>query len=189
MLTIRREQITIFEIESWRRLSQQAARHLRTYFPQECAALGESNLAANIDAGILRARAHGLELTYDFLRYLNLSIVFGWDFDQSCAWASEILAKPELGGHTRMDLLSQQALCELHWTEKETEEDSGTADTAAPSVEDPIEPDLLEDEEPGQSRDGEEPEPLQWEPEEPPIIWELDPDVDYTAHESDFRDG
>ena len=185
MLTIRPEQMLVFEREGWRRLASQAVDHLRTYFPEQCAALGESDLLAKIDAGIRHARAHGLETTCDFLRYLNLAIVFGWDFDRRCSWAQEILSNAEFGPHTRTDLLSQKALDELHWVGEVPEE----LEKGQPVEEEAIEFEGLKDEEPGDSMDASVPEPLQWESEGPLPIGELDPNVDYTAHELDFHDG
>ena len=184
MLTVRRDQMKVFEEESWRRLARRAERHLREYFPARCAALEPPELLARIDSAIGRGRTYDLDLSSDFLRFLNLAIVFGWDFDQRAPWAAEVLARTEFQPHTRMDMLSQRALDELHWTPVEPDEAQEKS-----AGEEPPEIDKLENEEMAASIDASEPEANEFEPEAPSPVWELDPEIDYKAHEEDFRDG
>ena len=189
MLTIRSDQMSVFERGSWRQLSRDAARHLRVFFPLECEALGETALASNVDSAIRRARQYGIGLTSDILRYLNLAVVFGWHFDRELAWAGEILTDAGFDAHTRVDLLTERAFEELHYSPDG--EATGEAAPETPPEDDETEAGLdgLEDEAMGESVDADQPEPVAWEPEEEPPPLEWDPDVDYTAHESDFRDG
>lgn len=113
--------MTAFEDASWRDLERRAKQHLLSCFPNECEQLGEAGLEEFVRYGIKRARAHGFESEYDILRYLNLSVVLGSDFDEdeSYPWAAEILSSDEFSARTRMDLLTEMATQELSTPEDE----------------------------------------------------------------------
>jgi len=117
----------------------------------------------HIDKGIRRGKAYGMVMDSDYLRYLNLTVTFGGDFDQE-PWASEILERREWSAPTRLDELYQRAYERL---------DAGGTEEPA---EEPEEFDGLADEEPGESVDADTPEPAEFEPPNPEPEWDPDPD-------------
>src|ERR1700722_4186278 len=75
-------------------------------FPDACAALGEEGTRAAIWHGMERADAHGLEVDRDVCAYVDLTFMFGRDFDVTLPWAAEALEKP---AGARMDALHAAA--------------------------------------------------------------------------------
>jgi hypothetical protein len=95
MLTIRREQLTVFSEVEVRRFEDWTIAHLKKFFPRECAALGDPRLRDTVQYGIVRARTHGITSKRDVVKYIDLTIVFGRDFDTNkrLRWAADILAQ------------------------------------------------------------------------------------------------
>jgi hypothetical protein len=98
--------------------------HLRTFFPDQCNALGEVRTGQFIEAGIIRAREHGFVSERDVCKYIDLMCVFGhrFDRDERLPWARHILetrflADPE----DRMEHLHATAIAELREREAERE--------------------------------------------------------------------
>jgi hypothetical protein len=67
--------------------------HLQKYFPEQCAALGETKTGQLIEFGVKRAREYGFEAERDVCKYIDLMCVFGHSFDRSerLPWARQIL--------------------------------------------------------------------------------------------------
>jgi hypothetical protein len=95
MLTIRREQLTVFSEVEVRRFEDWTTAHLKKFFPKECAIAGDVRLRNNVQHGIARARAHGITAKRDVVKYIDLMMVFGRDFDtdKRLRWAADILAQ------------------------------------------------------------------------------------------------
>lgn len=70
------------------------AAHLRQFFPDDCAELGDARLRDLIHWGIARAAHHGIEVEVDVCRYLDLMMALGQRFDSDPAypWALPILS-------------------------------------------------------------------------------------------------
>jgi hypothetical protein len=93
MLTIRKEQIKAFEEVAMRQFIDDMIIHVNKYFPEECGKLGEEQLRNHLVWIIPRAKKYGLEAERDLCRYLNLSIIYGKDFDSDpgLVWMVNIL--------------------------------------------------------------------------------------------------
>lgn len=95
MITIRREQMEVFERALWDRLVHDAVRHLREYFAVDAALLGDPGLHRVAAAAIARARVHGVVVEGDVYKYVNLAMALGTRFDEDplLPWAAEILQR------------------------------------------------------------------------------------------------
>ena len=105
MLTIRREQIRAMAAPQIVRFLERACAHVAQYFPDQCAALSDSQIKDAVTHGFERADGYGLETERDLLRYLTLMFVFGREFDRDPAfpWAARILS----GGGTAAEKTSR----------------------------------------------------------------------------------
>jgi hypothetical protein len=112
MLTIRKEQMAVFEAAEMNKFVEHMLVHLNKVFPNQCQALGEAKMRETIQHGIKRAAAYGITAERDVCKYIDLMIVFGRDFDVApeCAWAGEILNDKGLRNPTKkMDRLFEAA--------------------------------------------------------------------------------
>lgn len=93
MITIRRAQMKEFEKAARRNFAERAVTHLETYFPEQCRALGRTEVLEAVRFGMGRAATYDLNTERDVLRYLTLMFTFGKDFDADpeLPWAREIL--------------------------------------------------------------------------------------------------
>lgn len=114
MLTIRQEQMAVFERATWRDFIDRAMSHAGERFANQIAGLDPSSLRASIETALQRARQHGFEGETDLFRYLDLTFSLGSDFDRDRRrpWVQEILNARSYSPHTKMDLLSQLAAAE-----------------------------------------------------------------------------
>ncbi len=88
-------------------LPQWIAKHLKQFFPVECAALGEPGLRERVREGIARALSHGFETEVHISQYVDLMFAFGADFDTDPAlsWPQPILADRTLAPAVRIERL------------------------------------------------------------------------------------
>jgi len=88
-------------------LPQWITKHLKQFFPRECAALGETGLAERVREGIERAKSHGFENRVHISQYLDLMFTFGPDFDRDAAldWPGPILADRTVSAGVRIERL------------------------------------------------------------------------------------
>ena len=93
MLTIRDAQQDIFSQIDVRRFEDWMLAHLRKFFPKQCVSEGESRMRETIEQGIVRAEHYGFVAKSDVCKFIDLTVVFGRDFDNSkrLTWAREIL--------------------------------------------------------------------------------------------------
>ncbi|HEY1219914.1 MAG: hypothetical protein ABSE42_10500 [Bryobacteraceae bacterium] len=114
MLTIRQAQFAIFSQLEVRKFEEWMLAHLKKFFPVQCAAAGDQRLLEMVRYGIQRAAAHGITAKRDVCKYLDLTIVFGRDFDtdRRTRWAGEILARRRNPG-VKMQILLQAAKLRL----------------------------------------------------------------------------
>jgi hypothetical protein len=107
MLVIRDEQMRILARHS---SVSSLLHHLRDVAPDGCAEMSPEQMRSIADYCLERCEHHGIKREYDILRYLNLMLVFGFNFDTEQAWAAAPLALANPSG--RMELLMDYALME-----------------------------------------------------------------------------
>ena len=112
MLIIRKEQIEFFKQYRLSLFENRMVKHLYTYFPKKCDALGEAMVRNFIRQGIDRTRIYGIRAEKDVSRFINLMLTFGKDFDtdSQLPWAQEILVEKKFDQRISvMDALYQKA--------------------------------------------------------------------------------
>ena len=115
MLIIREPQFKVIHRKRSRVFAERLAEHLKKYFPEECAAMPDTDLVEIIDHGKTRALHYDFRSEKDVCKYLNLMFTFGRDFDRDPAfpWAAELLnTKPRLPSISKMGVLYDRALQE-----------------------------------------------------------------------------
>jgi hypothetical protein len=107
MLTIRDEQMEALQEAAMRSFEQRMVLHLRQFFPEECRRAGEMRTLAAIRQGVQRAQAYGIESEIDVVRYIDISVVLGLDFDSGkrYPWARQILEDGEMDGSEKINAL------------------------------------------------------------------------------------
>jgi len=93
MLNISKEQMKAFaEIEA-KKFLDRALLHLARCFPRENKIAGETELRKLVEYAMQRSAAYGVVVERDVLKYLDMMLVFGCDYDvdKRFPWAGEIL--------------------------------------------------------------------------------------------------
>ncbi len=110
MLTIRGEQLRVFELRRSTDFEDRLMEHCRRFFPRASNALG-GRLRIAIRETLARASTYGFTDERDLCKYLNLVFTFGREFDESplIDWAQPILACA-LPGPAKMERLYTAAL-------------------------------------------------------------------------------
>lgn len=110
-MRIRKSQMEALSRSVRKRFEDRVVAHLHECFPDDCLAMGEQAVREMVQAGIARAEGYGLSAEYDVVRYVDLMVVRGRDFDTSprTPWAAPILRDPDLHPTTKMDRLYEQA--------------------------------------------------------------------------------
>ena len=113
MLTIRKEQTQVFNRVTMQVFEKDMVRHLMRFFPDEAAAMGNKELRAHIRHAIARAKGYGVSSERDLCKYLNLTMVYGRDFDTDpeLEWMRGFLVDPDVPDPSeRMSRLQEEAL-------------------------------------------------------------------------------
>lgn len=114
MLTIRRPQLLALRAVRRKAFITEMIRYLRTHFPEELANVKDHQLRGHVTRTLTRARSYGLTSRQDCARFLNLAVLFGWDFDEdpkNAAWVKETLADNEVHSPgARLDRLVKRFL-------------------------------------------------------------------------------
>jgi hypothetical protein len=115
MLSIRKEQMAVFEKVAEGDFENRMLSHIKEFFPEQHGRFAESSLREFIHYGVDRAAAYGIELQPDVCQFIDLMLVFGRDFDHDPAlpWASTILNDPEIPGPTARIYELQNAVAAL----------------------------------------------------------------------------
>jgi len=97
MLTISPAQMEAFTRAERAVFADRLAAHVRAGFPDEADRLGPAGLRDLVDAGVVKAAAHGIEIEADVSMYVVLMAGFGPDFETDPAhpWARQVLQNPE----------------------------------------------------------------------------------------------
>jgi hypothetical protein len=121
MLTIRKEQMKVFGRVTMQEFEKDMVLHLMHFFPDESAAMGDKALRAHIRHAIARAKEYSVTSERDLCKYLNLTMVYGRDFDTdpNLEWMKDFLADPEVPNPgERMARLHAEALYRLELEEE-----------------------------------------------------------------------
>ena len=108
MLTIRKEQLRVFEHAAMANFVERMVAHLRRVFPDWAAEMTDDACRAFVRSGVASAASHGITIELHVARYLHVMQALGKDFDQSPehAWAANILERAELTSLEKLDRLS-----------------------------------------------------------------------------------
>ena len=92
-MIIRREQLAVFSDAASTSFEDRVFAHVTKCFPGESAALGDSGVRETIRYGRERASNHGAEGEREVVKYVDLMLAFGRDFDRDpgLSWSSSIL--------------------------------------------------------------------------------------------------
>lgn len=105
MLVMRKSQMEAFESVAARRFEEGLLDHLRTFFPQHAATLGETQLGRIARYGLQRAESRGLKTERAIYLYIALMFLLGSRFDEDpqLPWAARAVeenkpapSKPEV---------------------------------------------------------------------------------------------
>jgi hypothetical protein len=113
MLTIRKEQIRIFEQLAQKNFQNGLIPHVREHFPAHAEYLGDLGVLRVIEQGCANAKSYGFETERDLCLYTDLSIMLGvgFDTDPQLPWAAAILLDGSLKSPwDRMDKLWDRAM-------------------------------------------------------------------------------
>jgi hypothetical protein len=111
MLTIRKEQMSLFIGVELRNFESWMVAHVNRFFPKQCQSLGEAKVCETIRCGIRRAGDYGITSKRDVCKYVDLMMVFGsgLDTDQRYPWVGEIVHQP-WDPEAKINALQQAAL-------------------------------------------------------------------------------
>jgi hypothetical protein len=111
MLVIRQPQREILASPHEARLRERLQHHLSDHFPDECSALGVG-LEQVVGDGLAKARDYGLRTERDLVKFLNLVVALGLEFDRE-PWAARVLSRDDRGPTLRINQLYSNALDRL----------------------------------------------------------------------------
>lgn len=109
MLVIRKEQMDVFQKEEIRNFENRMLKHLRSVFPIQTRIIKDDELLKLIQAGINNSRKYDIKMEWDIRRYLECSVLYGWDFDKNpkTKWATEILNDKTIDARKKMDKIEE----------------------------------------------------------------------------------
>jgi hypothetical protein len=110
-IRIRAEQVPPLDPDR-ERFVERAMAFLRTHLADECRGLGDDELRAFVEHGLVKAASYGIDAQPDVCKLLALMSMLGRDFDRdpAFAWAQPYLAKVHERGPTlQIDRLQREA--------------------------------------------------------------------------------
>jgi hypothetical protein len=128
MLVIRSEQMDMLQVHMTKQFVNRMVQHVREFFPEEFASMGEGTVRETIEYAIDRAQSYDISVEYDVSRYINLMFTFGrdYDIDPALPWAKEILINTELSGFSKVDRLYEKAEKHIQHASGISKEPDGT---------------------------------------------------------------
>ncbi len=111
LLTVRAQQLSALEQEEVRKFERWMVGHLQKFFPQQCSAMGDSQLRDFIQYGIRRASGYGIKAKRDVCKYVDVMLALGRDFDKDprFPWAARLLVQSRV----QADAVLQMAVSHL----------------------------------------------------------------------------
>lgn len=110
MLTIRSEQMKVFERNAHERFEVALVKHLEIYFPGQCRLLGMDSVRSTMRFGVLCAAQYQFHSEREVFLYLALMFLFGSSFDEDrrLSWTRPFLqVSPAPGGFETVRALYQ----------------------------------------------------------------------------------
>ena len=100
MLTIRKEQLFVFQKVASQNFENRVLSHIKKCFPKQMGTLGEPGTRDLIRYGIQRSASYRFRKQPDICKYIDIMVVFGRDFDRDpqLPWASAVLNDLSLPG-------------------------------------------------------------------------------------------
>lgn len=86
---------------------------LRIHFPSHTGAIPQQDLDASVRHARDKCSRYGVDQELDIRRFLELTVLYGANFDSEQPWASRILAQAHLSGHERMRQIDEYELFAL----------------------------------------------------------------------------
>jgi hypothetical protein len=83
MLTIRKEQIRVFDEMAMKQFIESMVIHVKKHFPEESKLMDDEQLKNHVRNVISTGKKYELVSERDICKYLNLSMHFGKDFDKN----------------------------------------------------------------------------------------------------------
>lgn len=128
MLVIRRQQMDCFAQEGRTQFALAMCACLRSQFSAELWEITQDGLLRLVRAALARAATYALHSERDCRRYLNLCVIYGWEFDRQpeLAWMGQMLTDAGISSPgLRLERLVQHAIYR-----REVEEDKLRLDLA-----------------------------------------------------------
>jgi hypothetical protein len=117
LFRIRNEQVEAFSRRLEDRFVDRTAAHLRVAFPKEVEKQGldDEGLKALGRRGLADANRHGVVNEADVARYIECMLLLGPDFDADprYRWAGQALARADLDGEAKMDVIDDHLIFDL----------------------------------------------------------------------------
>lgn len=112
MFLVTSQQMDVFRREALQRFTREMVNHIRALFVEQVGYLPEEMLQQQVELCIQKALSHGISIEGDVQRYLECSVLLGWDLDvkPEAHWAGQILRDPGLPGEVKMDRIEQGLL-------------------------------------------------------------------------------
>lgn len=98
MLTIRRDQLDALRAPAVHELVLELVTHIKHHFPAETAGESDEDLYARVKATLHRAEKYGMQGKRDAYRYVDVSMLYGADFDERpvTAWTVDFLTDEDV---------------------------------------------------------------------------------------------
>lgn len=113
MLVISGDQMAVFANARRTQFVVLMCDRLREQFPTDLWGVEQNTLHSNIAAALLSANRYGLHSERDCCRYLNLAVLYGWEFDRldGNAWMRSCLTDMQISTPSqRLNRLVDQCL-------------------------------------------------------------------------------
>lgn len=108
-MIVRPDQMKVFAQASWKRFDENAAAYLRAHYGKNTVTQDAAVLSAFIDQGVRRAAVFGISREVDVIRFLEVLLVTGTDFENSARyrWVADYL-REDMRAEARLDLVIQR---------------------------------------------------------------------------------
>lgn len=116
MLTIRQAQIEALRSPMIRQFHQELLEHVKTCFVEETDGKSDKEILGHIRQTLKRAEVYGIKAEKDLYLYINVSMLYGVDFDEQeeTKWTADYLTDEDVSSPTlRMNRLHEEIVRRL----------------------------------------------------------------------------
>ncbi len=112
MLSIRKEQMEVFNTYMRGQFEQRMVKHLRATFPNRTKDLPDDRIHTVVQNSIKKAESYGIEYEDDIRRFIEYLVIYGTRLDtrEETQWIGDILRRHDLDGTAKMDLIDSREL-------------------------------------------------------------------------------